>query len=114
MSKQVPVSNKEALATALTYCKQLALDLDAGKTSSHKEVAEVLDALPVEAMMIAVRREVQLERLVKYNLDEDKFFGPLLLKGNNQMNTWAAGKTYPADKEHCLTILEQFEKDANA
>ena len=76
----------EQLAQVCAMCHELSARLDQGDTSMVRTVGTVMQQLPLETVLFSVRRYIQIERLVKYNLDEDPIFGPALTKVNRAVD----------------------------
>ena len=76
-----------SLINAKVMCEGLAKELDSGDTSNIAMTAKWLGALPFEIVLVSVRKFIGLERLVKFNLDEDKGFGPILHQINKLVDT---------------------------
>ena len=80
------------LEKANRLCKELAVTLDTKYDKSGKlddecdasviATAKELMTLPLEVVLFALRTELQLERCIKYNLDEHEEFGLVLAKAN--------------------------------
>ena len=80
------------LEKANRLCKELAVTLDTkydkgGKLDDECDASVIatskeLMTLPLEAVLFALRTELQLERCIKYNLDEHEEFGLVLAKAN--------------------------------
>lgn len=68
----------EKLVMAYILCQDLANDLDKGKLDKIVPVAAVLIQFPPEIILLSVRRYIQIERLVKHNLDEHPDFEKVL------------------------------------
>src|SRR5258706_11711739 len=68
-------SNWDVLLYASNMCEMLARDLDAGDESKVKSTAFALAGFPMEVCLVAVRKHIQIERLVRHNLDEHPDFG---------------------------------------
>jgi hypothetical protein len=74
------ISFKDELIISLILCKELANDLDKKDYSRIESIAAFLDKVTVENVLVSVRTMIKIERIVMHNLDEHKFFGPLLCK----------------------------------
>lgn len=75
--------------TLLAYaeCQALAFDLDRNVTHNVDNVGKTLSKLCPEAVLLAVRSQIQIERLVKFNLDEHPIWGELLNKINKVVHS---------------------------
>jgi hypothetical protein len=74
--------NQEAqLALANLLCQKIALDLEAGDQSTLDPAIELLSEIEMEALLLAIRTQIGIERIIKYRLDERKDFNPLLISG---------------------------------
>jgi len=80
-------STWKVLLFAENICKQLASELDKGDTSSVQAVAFALAGFPMETILMAVRKHIQIERLVRHNLDEHPDFGKLLSRINKTVDS---------------------------
>lgn len=80
------VSSWDVLSYASRMCAELARDLDNGIQSKIKPTAMALAGFPMEVVLLSVRMQIQIERLVKYNLDEDKEFGKILHVVNKEID----------------------------
>lgn len=68
------LSNTDKLILASIMCQDLAEDLDRGsKAKVHAIGAALLDFSP-EIILLSVRLHIQIDRLVKHDLDEDPVF----------------------------------------
>jgi hypothetical protein len=72
--KSMAGSNKP-LIQAYTMCERLAAELDAGDKSNIQKVASALLEFDIEIVAIAIRKYISIERIIKFNLDEDPIFG---------------------------------------
>lgn len=79
---------KQLVACMIT-CNRLALQLDAAKKSdpppSLVHVGKFLQHVSLENILVAVRSNIQLDRIVKWNLDDHENWQPLLSKVNNRV-----------------------------
>jgi hypothetical protein len=79
---------KQLVACMIT-CNRLALQLDASKKSdppaSLVHVGKFLQHVSLENILVAVRSNIQLDRIVKWNLDDHPDWQPLLSKVNNRV-----------------------------
>ena len=72
----------EQLILASILCQDLAMDLDAGSIKKVRPIGAVLMDFPAEIILLAVRRHIQIERLVRHDMDEDPIFMRVLTKVN--------------------------------
>lgn len=79
------LNEQDTQTLANLLCKKLVLDLDAGDRSNIKMYSEILNDVSREAFLFASRKYISLDLIVKYNLDEDCFFGPIMSKANGQL-----------------------------
>lgn len=77
------LSNIEQLIQAYVMCQELAYHLDRGDTSLIQPMGGHLSQFPPEIILMSVRKFIQIERLVRHNLDEDPVFGPILNRINS-------------------------------
>jgi hypothetical protein len=80
------LSNWEMLVAGCILCQELASDLDQDNHKRISFVALALMKLPMEINLIAIRRYIQIERLVKHNLDEHSDFSKILTIINIAVN----------------------------
>lgn len=80
------VSRWTVLLYAFDLCKKLADELDRGDTSNVQVTALSLYGFPMETVLLSVRRFIQIERLVRFNLDEHPDFGKILSKINREVD----------------------------
>lgn len=73
------------LILAYVMCQELAADLDKNDTSKVHTVGSALYDLPAEIILLSVRKYIQIDRLVKHNLDEDPIFCKVLTKVNKRV-----------------------------
>lgn len=64
------LNNLHTLLFACKMCSDLASELDKGIESNVKPVGLALRSFPPEMILFSVRRYIQIERLVRHNLDE--------------------------------------------
>jgi hypothetical protein len=76
-----------ALLNAQVLCSGLAKELDAGDTSNILMTAKLLEVMPFEIVLLAVRKFIGIERLVKFSLDEHSRLGPILHRINKIVDT---------------------------
>jgi hypothetical protein len=77
---------KEKLILASIICQNLAIELDAGNKTNITKVGAAMSQFPDEVYLLAVRRYIQIERLIKFSLDEDVAWAPSLIKINCQID----------------------------
>lgn len=80
------VRSWDTLRDALTTCAGLASDLDKGVETRVSSTASVLKGNPMEVNLVAIRTQIQIERLVRHNLDEHPEFGKLLTPINKAVD----------------------------
>lgn len=73
----------DQLIVACVLCQELSARLDAGDRSTVQSTGSALADFPAEIILMSVRRYVQIERLVKHNLDEDPVFYKAIRKVND-------------------------------
>lgn len=76
------LSGIDQLILAFCMCQELSDHLDREDLSLVQPIGEALSEFPLEVILLSVRRFVGIERLVKWNLDEDPIFGKMLTKVN--------------------------------
>jgi hypothetical protein len=77
-STHAPIREQIQLIDAMTICKELAVRLDKGDTSFINDAWKYLRRHSPEVILVAVRKQITLERIVNHNLDEHPVFGKLL------------------------------------
>lgn len=80
------IANLDLLLFASKLCQDLATDLDNGIENKITPTAMALSGFPQEIILVAVRRYIQIERLVRHNLDEHKEFGRILHTISKEMD----------------------------
>lgn len=80
------VSRWTVLLYAFEMCRKLADELDRGDESNVQVTALSLYGFPMETVLLSVRRFIQIERLVRHNLDEHPDFGKILNKINRSVD----------------------------
>lgn len=80
------VSRWSVLSLSNMLCQKLASELDNGNTSGVQATAFALVGFPQEFILLSVREHIQIERLVKHNLDEHPDFGKILHKINKEVD----------------------------
>jgi hypothetical protein len=78
------LDNEQSMQLANLLCHKLALDLDAGEVSTIDQTADLLQDLPTEVVLFAVRTQIQIDRCIHYHLDEHPKFSIILNKINTQ------------------------------
>ncbi len=68
------LSNVDKLILACVMCQDLARDLDNGITKKVQYIGSALYEFPTEIILLSIRRHIQIDRLVRHNLDEDPVF----------------------------------------
>jgi len=74
------LSTHEQLMVAYILCVRLAGELDKGIKKNIQMVGQALDNFSDEIILMSVRQFIQIQRLVKFNLDDDAIFGPMLTR----------------------------------
>lgn len=80
------VASWRVLFFAEGLCQKLARELDNGDESNVQVTAFALIGFPMEVILMAVRKHIQIERLVRHNLDEHPDFGNILSKINRKVD----------------------------
>lgn len=80
------VASWRVLFFAEGLCQKLARELDNGDESNVQVTAYALAGFPMEVILMAVRKHIQIERLVRHNLDEHPDFGTILTKINKTVD----------------------------
>jgi hypothetical protein len=78
--KDMPYTDQ--LIVACIMCQELSARLDAGDRSTVQSTGSALNDFPTEIILLSVRRHIQIERLVRHNLDEDPVFMKTLMRVN--------------------------------
>ena len=81
------VASWRVLFFAEGLCQKLARELDNGDESNVQVTAYALVGFPQEVILMAVRKHIQIERLVRHNLDEHPDFGKILNKINKSVDS---------------------------
>jgi hypothetical protein len=76
----------DALVDACKACADLASDLDKGNETKIGATASVLKNHNLETILVSVRTQIQIDRLVRHNLDEHPEFGKLLSNVNKNID----------------------------
>src|SRR5581483_7171667 len=79
------------LVACMIACARLANQLDQAKTPSDlppsvKHVGKFLQKVPQENVLVAVRSQIQIDRLVRFNLDEHPDWEQVLNRINKQVD----------------------------
>ncbi len=77
------LSYLEQMILACVLCQDVSCRLDNGDTSTMQAIGSALYDFPTEIILLSIRRFIQIERLVRYNMDEDPVFMKTLNKVNN-------------------------------
>jgi hypothetical protein len=77
------LSSLEQLIAACVLCQELARSLDNGDITPIPITGLALMDFPPDILLYSIRRHIQIDRLVKFNLDEDKVFLKVLKKVND-------------------------------
>lgn len=80
------VSSWKVMFFAEGLCQNLARELDNGDESNVQVTAYALYGFPMETILMAVRKHIQIERLVRHNLDEHPDFSKILNKINKTVD----------------------------
>jgi hypothetical protein len=80
------LSYNEQLLMALVITKILADELDVGNTKNITKAGQALVQFPDEIFLMAVRHNIQIDRLVRFNLDENPIWYPALVRINKKAN----------------------------
>ena len=72
------ISSWNVMFYAENICKKLADELDRGDESNVQATAFALIGFPMETILMSVRKHIQIERLVRHNLDEHPDFEKVL------------------------------------
>ena len=81
------LNSTDSSALANLLCLKLASDLDAKDTSSVNTIGYLLAELPLDAVLIALRLHIGIERIVAHSLDENKSFNNIIKNlGKNAEN----------------------------
>ena len=69
-------------------CAKLATQLDQSKNNNAddaiKNVGKFLQKVSYENVLVAVRSQIQIERLIKFNIDDHPDWKPILTQINKQ------------------------------
>ena len=89
--KYATLEPTKKLVACMITCARLATQLDQVKESdelpvSIKHVGKFLHKVSYENVLVAVRSQVQIERMVKFNLDEHPDWANVLSKINKQVD----------------------------
>ena len=79
-------SPTEQLLLASSICQDLAHDLDVGNTDFVSEAGEMMSIFPAEIILMSIRQHIQIDRLVKHNLDEHPAWRNLLGRINRRVD----------------------------
>lgn len=80
------LTNIDQLLLAFVMCQELSAHLDRDDMSLVQPIAEAMTEFPLEVILLSVRRFVGIERMVKFNLDEDRIFGKMLTRVNRAVD----------------------------
>lgn len=91
ISRYNPLEPTKKLVACMITCARLATQLDKAKTEedlpeSVKYVGRFLNEVSNEYVLVAVRSQIQINRLVKFNLDEHPDWENVLNKINRQVD----------------------------
>jgi hypothetical protein len=99
------LNEEDMMKFAHYLCKKLTLDLDSGENATLNACADLLVELPNEVFRQAVKTQIQVERIIKYNLD----LHPVLSSKFDEINAeWNA--KYEAEKK----CQNEQGKDSNS
>src|ERR1700722_18114356 len=79
------ISVNDELQLGFLLAQKLAADLDAGRTDTIDPIGYLLNDLPAEVSLAVCRSQIQIERMVKHNLDEHPTFVKVLTKQNDDV-----------------------------
>lgn len=79
------LSPLEQMIAACVLCQELARDLDNGNARPIPITGLALMDFPPDILLYSIRRHIQIDRLVKFNMDED----PVFLKVMDKVNSVA-------------------------
>lgn len=89
-SRYQPLEPTKKLVACMITCARLATKLDQckedEKPKSVEYVGKFLQKVSYENVLVAVRSQIQIDRLVKFNLDEDPNWEEVLNKINKQVD----------------------------
>lgn len=74
------------LILAYVMCQELAADLDRNDTSRVNMIGSALYDFPAEIILLSVRKYIQIDRLVRHDLDEHPIFNKVLMKVNKRVD----------------------------
>jgi len=80
------VANWAVYLFACNLCQSLAAELDKGNETNIKATALALSGFPMDVCLMSIRKYIQIDRLVRHNLDEDSDFGKILNKINKAVD----------------------------
>lgn len=80
------IANLDLMIYACRLCAQLAAELDKNDTTNVRATAIALKGFPFEVFLYSVRRYIQIERLVKFDLDEHPDWSKLLFRINKNVD----------------------------
>lgn len=79
-------ANLDILLYACKLCAGLSAELDKGDTTNIRATAMALSGFSYEVILYSVRRYIQIERLVKFNLDEQPDWAKILGRINKSVD----------------------------
>jgi hypothetical protein len=74
------------LILAYVMCQELAAELDRNDTSKVQVIGSALYDFPAEIILLSVRKYIWIDRIVRFNLDEDPIFWKTLNKVNKRVD----------------------------
>jgi len=80
------VENWAIYLFACNLCESLAAQLDRGDETNVKATALALSGFPSDVCLMSIRKYIQIERLVRHNLDEHPDFGKILTNINRAVD----------------------------
>ncbi len=80
------IAQVHLLMFANKLCADLASELDRGDETNVTAVGMALVGFPMEIILMSVRRYIQIERLVKFNLDEHPAWEKVLSRVNKEVD----------------------------
>ena len=79
------LSWQEQLLAACLLCEDTAEAIDKNKVVDSTKLAKLI-TLPEEILLLSIRWKIQIDRLIRANLDEDPILGPVLSKIKKAVN----------------------------
>ena len=85
------LTKEQQISLASLLSQKLALDLDAGDTSTLDACATVLVEFPNDVFLEAFKKYVNIERIVKHNLDLNTILEPKFIEINKHFEESKSG-----------------------